>query len=275
MAKSIEFTWNPEEISIYMRAKEKAVEYQDSVRVANKVKKELGRDPKILEAGSGNGCVVLMFDKMGFKNICGIEYNKEIISVLNKEFPDINFVNGDILNMPDALQHNDFIMSFGLMEHFIDGPDIPLKAMYNALNDGGYAVISVPCLNFARRVKRYFDRGAKRAIKKVKKSGIKFKYYPWFLNGAFYEYHMTPRQFRRECENAGFKIIKHAAAQQNLGIMHVLNPHNKPGKLIWYYELEEYNYSKMGRLVYWIANKLPFLFNHFQYCILYKEPKKS
>ncbi|MBO7509042.1 MAG: hypothetical protein J6T57_02080 [Alphaproteobacteria bacterium] len=37
--------------------------------------------------------------------------------------------------MPDALLYNDFIMSFGLMEHFIDGPDIPLKAMYNALNE--------------------------------------------------------------------------------------------------------------------------------------------
>ncbi len=272
MAKSIEFTWNPEEISVYIKAKEKAVEYQDSVAVARKMKSELGRAPKILEAGSGNGCVVMMFEKLGFKNIYGLEYNKEIVSVLNREFPSMHFLQGDILNMPKSLLNNDFIMSFGLVEHFIDGPDMPLKALYDALNDDGYAVISVPCLNFARRIKKHWDKATKKAIKE---SGTHFKYHPWFFNGGFYEYHMTPRQFKRECRNAGFEIVKHAAAQQNLGIMHVLNPNNKPGKLIWYYELEEYKYSKMGRVIYWIANKFPFLFNHFQYCILHKKSQKS
>lgn len=265
--ESVMFQWDYNEIEKYIIAKQKIEETQVSIRIAQKLKEELGYDPKILEAGSGNGCVVIIFDRLGFKNIQGIELNSDIVKDLNRAYPDLKIVSGNILNLDENLKNNDLVLSLGVVEHFIDGPSLPLKSMYDALKLGGYAVITVPCLNFFRKLNKIFDKNTKKLIKK---SNTNFKYYPFFWNNKFHEYHMTIQEFEKECKNAGFDIIEHLPSEENLGIMHIINPKNKKGNFIWYEELEEYRYSLFGKLILLFAKYFPFTFSHFQVCVLKK-----
>lgn len=266
--KSVEFSWDSKDIEKYVIAKQKLEECQESIKIASRLKQELQYDPKILEAGSGNGCVVIIFDRLGFKNIKGIELNKNIVEYLNRAYPHLNITCGSILYLGEHLKNNDFVMSLGVVEHFIDGPSKPIKAVYEAVKNGGYALISVPCLNFFRKVKKLFDNKTKKIMKE---SSTNFVYHPWFLQGQFHEYHMTTKEFRRECEEAGFIVEKQLPGEIDLGIMHLLNPKNKKGKFIWYEELEEYQYSLLGRMIYNFAKRMPFLFCHFQICVLRKK----
>ena len=98
---------------------------------------ELGREPKILEAGSGNGRVVYYLSKKGCTDVSGIELNEEIVKDLNKKYPDLKIYSGNILEVPEYLRNNDLILSYGVIEHFVDGVERPLKATYDCLAGGG------------------------------------------------------------------------------------------------------------------------------------------
>ncbi|GHS94084.1 hypothetical protein FACS1894107_13340 [Planctomycetales bacterium] len=164
--ESVMFEWNPQEIAEYVYGKLTVEETIEGILLAHRARKELGREPKILEAGSGNGCVVILFDKLGFKNISGVEINVEIVEHLRRHYPDLDITPASITALPDKLKNNDVVLSLGVVEHFIGGLATPIKAMFDATRPGGYALISVPCLNFFRKLEKTFSFRARRIIKK-------------------------------------------------------------------------------------------------------------
>jgi SAM-dependent methyltransferase len=54
--------------------------------------------------------------------------------------------------MPYPSDFFDAIVSFGAVEHDIDGPNAALRDMYRVLRPGGMMFCTVPCLNWLRRI---------------------------------------------------------------------------------------------------------------------------
>ena len=262
----IAFQWNKESIEEYVEATETDEAVMETRRIIDRFNNERGCHPKVLEAGSGNGRVLIYLDRKGYRNIQGIEINEDIVRDLKENYPQINVVAGNILEIPKEFLENDIVLSYGVIEHFVTGLEHPMHQMYNCIKNDGYAVIGVPCLNFFRNILRVFDKETRRFMKKGN-----YKYHVWLLDGKFYEYHLTRKQFRNECEKAGFNILKHIPLQNELGIMHLINPRNRKGKFIWYDKLNSYQFSFLGKIIYKIATCIPFSMCHSQLCILTKK----
>lgn len=75
------------------------------------------KDIKILEAGCGMGQIVIALRKKGFE-CYGLDFAKNIISILRKEFPDHHFQHGDIRQLPYKNSFFDGYISLGVIEHF-------------------------------------------------------------------------------------------------------------------------------------------------------------
>ncbi len=270
--ESYVFKWNEEEISTFVYGKLMVEETIEGIKLAHRAKLELGRQPKILEAGSGNGCVVILFNRLGFDGIKGVEINNDIVKVLHKKYPEYSFTHGSITNLPPELKNNDVVLSLGVVEHFIDGLDKPIKAMFDATRPGGYALISVPCLNTTRKFKKLYQQIFHKGVAEEKrkyeeKNHMKFKYWPRFLDGDFFEYHLSTKQFRKELEKAGFEVLSHVAGEDELGLREAFNRKNKR-KLIWEEpKAIEFFKSRGGGYLLRFAKAFPFFASHFQICI--------
>lgn len=277
--ESFVFEWDEKEIETFVYGKLTVEETIEGIKLAHRSKLELGHQPKILEAGSGNGCVVMLFNKLGFTGIKGIEINKQIVDILHEKYPQYSFTHGSITNLPDELKNNDVILSLGVVEHFINGIDEPIKAMFEATKPGGYALISVPCLNTMRKIRKVWyeifnSKTAKKKRKYEKKNNMKFQYWPDFLGDDFFEYHLSTKQFRRELQKAGFEILSHVPGEEELGIRLVFNERNKFGKIIWEEPGSiEFKHSKFGDFLLRLAKAFPFFVSHFQICIC-RRPEK-
>ncbi len=60
----------------------------------------LDRDIKILEIGSSTGNQLALLQKMGFKNLWGLEINEQAVDIAQKTTKNIYFCKGSILDIP-------------------------------------------------------------------------------------------------------------------------------------------------------------------------------
>jgi SAM-dependent methyltransferase len=75
-----------------------------------------------------------------------------------KSFPELNIIQGDILDMPFGNDFFDVILSYGVVEHFPKGLQDPLKSLYKVLKPGGIAIVTVPSLNKLSQINYYIGR---------------------------------------------------------------------------------------------------------------------
>jgi SAM-dependent methyltransferase len=114
--------------------------------------KYLPQQGKILEAGCGQGQIVLALTVLGY-DVEGVDYAENTIQFIKSKFPQLHVRVGDVtaLDVPDG--HYAGYISIGVMEHNVNGPDTFLKEAHRILQPGGMAFISVPYLNILRRFK--------------------------------------------------------------------------------------------------------------------------
>lgn len=105
----------------------------------------------ILEAGCGPAHIVLGLQRKGFNNVIGIDYEEHVVEEVNKRLPILNVKKGDILSLDMPDNYLDAYLSFGVVEHFVNGPEPALREAARVLKNGGTAMISVPYLNPLRR----------------------------------------------------------------------------------------------------------------------------
>jgi SAM-dependent methyltransferase len=151
--------------------------------------KHLPREGKILEAGCGLGQIVIALRARGFE-VEGVDYATQTIQELQRRFPQNPFRVGDVtkLEAPDGFYSG--YISLGVMEHLEDGPNLFLKEARRVLKKGGIACISVPYLNFLRRLKAAlgFYRGEENKL-------------------PFYQYAYSSLEFSQILKLAGFEIV--------------------------------------------------------------------
>lgn len=142
-----------------------------------------------LEAGCGAGKWVACLRNYGL-NVEGIEYSKNLVEVVQQIYPELPVRYGNALSIDCAEGHYDTYLSFGVVEHRIEGPGPFLSEAYRVLKENGKIIISVPFFGPLRRLKAFL------------------RYYePSKPDLPFFQYGFTKSDFVHYVEQAGFEVM--------------------------------------------------------------------
>jgi len=162
------------------------------------VLKYLPRNGTHIEAGCGLGRCCFYLSDIGF-NIVGLDISKSGLCEC-KKWADENgynsnmFKDGDVRDIPYPDNYFSSYLSFGVIEHFKEGPHKALNETYRLLRGGGVAVISTP--------NRYaYDIP-------IRKVGIKLKSIIAKTRKDFYQYEFSVNELANFIKGAGFEIIE-------------------------------------------------------------------
>ena len=171
-------------------------------------RKYLSRESWVLEAGRGLGRWVNYFHQRGIKIV--VVDKSEIGLKKLKDYErtaQISLADVEALPFPD--EHFGNYISIGVVEHFEKGPEKALEEAFRVLRPGGIAFISVPVLNWIRRIKFPFL-----LIKQIfhqlrtKKD-----------HNHFFEYHYSVRRFSDFLRAANFEIIELVPLHPSFGLV--------------------------------------------------------
>lgn len=271
---SVIFKWKQEDF-------QKLIENCPSEPVTPYIFKYMSKDGQLLEAGCGSGRFVYYLNSLGYK-IAGIEINKQTVDVLNKVFPSLDISQGDVRKLPFPDNSISGILSLGVIEHIIEGLDVPINEMYRVLKKGSYALVIVPSFNYIRRIKYllgiYHIRTLLTRINLIRKifgkpllkqhasanSPNKLKFKHWHVFGEFYEYRLSKQEFEDQLKQAGFSIIESVPTSQIDGIYHEF------GKAFVTIKNHTFYPNFLGRLLNDTLSKIPFCHNHMHLCVVKK-----
>ncbi len=282
---SVSFKWKQEDFR-------KLIECCPSEPVTPYIFKYMPKDGQLLEAGCGSGRFVYYLNSLGYK-ITGIEINKESVDVLNKVFPSLDISQGDVIKLPFPDSSVSGILSLGVIEHIIEGLDVPIKEMYRVLKKGGYALVIVPSFNYIRRIKYllgiYHIRTLLTRINLLRRifgkpflksdnapanlpNGPKIKHWPFLggfyeyrsTAGGFYEYRLTKQEFEEQLKRVGFSIIESVPTSHIDGIYHEF------GKVFVTIKNHTFYPNFLGHLLNDTLSKISFCHNHMHLCVVRK-----
>jgi SAM-dependent methyltransferase len=246
------------------------------------IERHFPRGTRLLEAGCGSGRWLRFLQDKGYK-IIGLEYSHETVDMVKRHWPDVDIVEGDCERSPFPDGSFDGALSFGVVEHWIEGPQPPLRELLRVLKPGGKAYINVPLWNTIRRVKKalWWDevtqapralalrilRGTPKPLSRVDRRYL-FPVFPAW--GEFFEYRMSTMDFRVEVERAGFEVIEQVPMGLMDGVYHELNP---LGLLVGW---KDWKFSPRGpaRMINRWLSRRPFAHPHMQ-AIVARRPEAS
>jgi len=220
MPRSTVFKWDPHDFDSLLKSCE-------TDPATEHILKYMPREGTILEAGCGLARFVQYLGDQGFERVLGLEINPDALNVVKAIAPDLELICGDVSQLCFRDSCIAGIISLGVVEHFLEGPERPLREMLRVLRPGGYAVITVPCMNSIRKV-RYALQSCnpightKRMPSNVSttesseygyaegRRGIdahNYRFKPWLRSGDFFEYRFTKRELEEELDKSGFVLV--------------------------------------------------------------------
>lgn len=113
--------------------------------------RHLPHDDLILEAGCGLGIMVIHLRRQGF-NIIGLDYVEAAVRKARAYDPTLPLQVGDVHALPYADGSLGAYLSFGVLEHFPQGPLPALREANRVLRAGGVLVLTVPYPNVVHRL---------------------------------------------------------------------------------------------------------------------------
>jgi SAM-dependent methyltransferase len=272
---SIIFKWDESE----MQALLESCRIDESTPI---IERHFPQGSRLLEAGCGAARWVRFFKDRGYP-ITGLEFSGDTVAMVKRHWPDLDMVEGDCERSPFPANTFDGVLSFGVVEHWIDGPQAPLQDIFRVLKPGAKTFITVPCFNSVRRLKRalWCDEITKapkalagRLIKGKPKplSRLNRRYaFPVFPAwGEFFEYRMSPEDFRSEIVKAGFEVLEQRPVGAMDGIYHELNPF---GLMVGWRDWKLRPRGPARMLNAWLS-KQPFAHPHMQ-AVVARKPANS
>lgn len=110
---------------------------------------------KILDGGCGLGKHVIAYRKMGY-DIIGVDFSVEVIRRVKKEVDgNLPIYTADVTALPFEDGFFDCYFLGGVIEHFEEGPNAPLREARRVLKKNGYLLATVPYISLLRRL--YFS----------------------------------------------------------------------------------------------------------------------
>jgi|WetSurMetagenome_2_1015567.scaffolds.fasta_scaffold248169_1 ubiquinone/menaquinone biosynthesis C-methylase UbiE len=181
--------------------------------------KYLSPGSNVIEAGCGMGHWVIYLADKGYK-IKGIDYAADTITKLKNDFPKYEFEYGNVLAFNIGDNMIDGVLSWGVVEHFIEGPHEALKETYRILKKGGYLFISVPCKNNLNIILSpiNFLKGLLTKNNFIQKILSKKPY-----KKSFFEHRFRKNVFKKYLLQSGFKTIEAHPFSQEMGLANEIN----------------------------------------------------
>lgn len=96
----------------------------------------------VLEIGSSIGSFAQFLEKIGLKNVTGIDLDNDAVSFAKKRFPEYFFLNEPIEKFSKKKKF-DLIFSFEVLEH-VDSPKRTIEDIYALLNKSGHFIGTSP-----------------------------------------------------------------------------------------------------------------------------------
>ncbi len=167
--------------------------------------KYLPKDGKILEAGCGLGKWVVFLKSKGF-DISGVDSYPDVIKAAKKYDKNLPVSVDNVAKLSLKSNSLDAYLSFGVVEHFEEGPQKPLSEAFRVLKKGGVAVIETPYDNPFRIMGRLIVRIKTPLRILIEELGLRSKRV--ILEQYFYEYHYTKQELIDHVKKAGFTILE-------------------------------------------------------------------
>jgi SAM-dependent methyltransferase len=125
----------------------KTLEYRRTQHLMDIYLPYLDRAALTLEAGCGMGQVVYYLRQRGYRAI-GLDYAPEAVLPTHSRCPNLPLYVGDVHHLPFPSNCFGGYLSFGVVEHFEQGPGEALAEAYRVLRPGGTLILTVPHPNF-------------------------------------------------------------------------------------------------------------------------------
>jgi len=267
------FSWKVEDFDYLL-------ESCDTDPLNSYILKYFTRSGSILEAGCGSGRYVKYLHDRGY-DCAGIEYNARTVEDAKNKWPELQIIEGDVEQMPYPDNTFKGMISIGVIEHFEEGPEKVLAEMRRVLAPGGIALITVPCLNWLRRLKGPFcgishviraNPLIRKALgkKELKHWGwnlcnSRYRYHVYPEWGDFYEYRFTPNRFKEILWQARFEILESVPIHQTDGLYHEF------GRLFAKYVNYKFVVYPHGRIMNRLFSRILFFHNHMHLCVVRKK----
>lgn len=146
----------------------------------------------VLEAGCGLGVWARLLGQDGHRAV-GLDISHRTLRRLSSESPGSPLVVGDVLSFPFDDRCFDACLSFGVIEHFEEGPERAIAELRRILRPGGLLFCSVPFMNGVRLALRPMDA----LWEQRQAADSRF---------AFYQYAYTASHLRLLLEEGGFFV---------------------------------------------------------------------
>lgn len=120
--------------------------------------KNLDKNSKVLVIGCGLGHELYALQKLGFKDVLGVDISPECINFCQEY--GFNVIKMDIFEfLSNDAKTFDLIVAFDIIEHFTREESLSLaKLVYKSLSSGGIFIINVPNANNPLALRdRYID----------------------------------------------------------------------------------------------------------------------
>ena len=279
---SIEFSWRPEDFNSLVEScgRDTATPY---------ILKYMPYNGVVLEAGCGLGRYVEFLLRRGF-NIVGVELSQDTVDAVRALAPHLDVRRGDVSELDFEHDSISGIISLGVVEHFVAGPEKPLRETFRALKPGCYAVITVPSFNYIRRIK--YLLGPVNPVKIAKQSNtirrlfgkkpinkrtsrrfvhcrgaVPYKYrhqLDWLKLDKFFEYVFSKQEFEEELGKVGFTIVESAPIALMDGIHHDISKRIVPFGDWTFYP------NSLARALNYVLGRISFCHNHMHLCVVRK-----
>jgi SAM-dependent methyltransferase len=153
----------------------------------------LPKNGRILEAGCGIGRWVVWLRRKGYQ-VVGMDFSEEALHRVERHVPETPVARADLFAIPAAAATFDAILSLGVVEHAVGGPQPALQELRRVLKPDGLLLLSVPFNNlFRRAVFNHVLRTAERIFRRRGRSV------------EFAEYRFDRREIEDFLRQAGFE----------------------------------------------------------------------
>lgn len=178
---------------------------KDEYRVISPHLASLPTGARIMDGGCGLGEWVMALSKKGY-DMVGMDISRQTVEQLQRMFPDVEFVQGDIRNTDYPDNSFDAYYSWGVFEHFEAGPQDCLREALRILKPGGLLFISVPLENLRQAIRGSLARPA------MLEPGMRF-----------YQYRFSRAELGLEIGKAGFELLVVKPIHKRQGVLRSLH----------------------------------------------------
>jgi 2-polyprenyl-3-methyl-5-hydroxy-6-metoxy-1,4-benzoquinol methylase len=114
------------------------------LEMLSKAKPAVADKVRVLDLGCGNGCLSHLMAEQGCE-VVGIDLSEGGIAIARRTFPECNFIQGDIYDLPDdwLLDSFDIVTAVEVIEHLMFPREL-VRYAQKCLKPGGRLILTTP-----------------------------------------------------------------------------------------------------------------------------------